>query len=74
MKKMPQGQRREADVAGPISSGRRSCSLRTDWLATRDGGRAARRMGHFPAEGTTAGRPGSSAGLSGPYNRMANLR
>jgi len=52
MKKMPQDQRREPDVTEAVSSGSRSCALRIDCLA-RDGERAARRMGHFPAEGTT---------------------
>jgi len=32
MKKMPQDQRREADVTGAVSSGSRSCALRTDCL------------------------------------------
>jgi hypothetical protein len=52
MKKMPQDQRREADVIAAVSSGSRSCALRTDSLAAWDGERAARRMGHVEAEGT----------------------
>jgi len=52
MKKIPQDQRREANVTAAVSSGSRSCALRTDSLAAWDGERAARRMGHFEAEGT----------------------
>jgi hypothetical protein len=47
MKKLPQDQQ-EANVTMVVSPGSRSCALRTDCLATRDGGRAARsRVGHL---------------------------
>jgi len=53
MKKMPQDQRREADVTAAVSSGSGSCALPAGCLAARDGGRAARRVRHLTAEDTT---------------------
>ena len=54
MKKMLQDQRRDADVRAVVSSGSKSCTLRTDYLTPRvTEDELQRRVRHLAAEGMT---------------------